>query len=236
MRPPRLVAIALGGLVAAGCGVERLPAARPPARVVPPDVDLPADPPAPGTGRVILETDGEPAKVVEITGAATASTGGYTATILGVRPLCTTPCVVDLPYGSHPIVLRSLSDETRQSETELEVGARAKVFRHTLGERNDGGALRTLGGSLLTLGILAATTGAVMWLAGNASNNGSSSLTASGQLVTGLGAGGVLLSIPFLVAGRPTERPGSTTEWSVPGSPPPPPASSASAGAVLDRL
>jgi hypothetical protein len=221
-------------LTAAGCGVERLPAASPPARVVPTDVDIPSDPPAPGTGRVILETDGEPAKVVEITGTTTASSGSYTATIVGLRPLCTTPCVVDLPYGSHPIVLRSVSDETHQSETELDVGARAKVFRHTLGERTDGGALRTVGGTLLTLGILAAATGAAMWLAGNASDSGSSSLTNNGQLVTGLGAGGVLLSLPFLFAGRPTERPGSTTQWTVPSaaSPPPP----VPAGAVVDRL
>ncbi|MDB4938716.1 MAG: hypothetical protein JWP87_5688 [Labilithrix sp.] len=233
--PVAIVFACAATLLGTGCGVEQLPPVKPPAKLVPVDVDVPPDPPAPGTGRVILETDGEPAKVVEITGTATAWTGGYRATVIGLRPLCVTPCVVDLPYGSHPIVLRSMSDETHQSETEIEVGARAKVFRHTLGERKDGGALRTVGGSLLTLGILAAATGAVMWLAGNASSSGSSSLTANGQLVTGLGAGGVLLSIPFLVAGRPTERPGSTTQWNMPGAPPPP-SSMTPAGAAVDRL
>lgn len=233
----RLCAAAgLAGVLATGCGVQQLPAARPPAKVVPTDVDVPVEPPAPGTGRVILDTNGERAKVVEITGAATASSGGYSATIVGIRPLCTTPCVVDLPYGSHPIVMHSLDDETRQSETELEVGARAKVFRHTLGERTDGGGLRTAGGSLLTLGILAATTGAILWLAGSA-NDGGSDLASTGQLVTGLGAGGILLSIPFLVVGRPTERPGATTQWNLPGSSPPPSASPHfPAGAAVDRL
>lgn len=223
------------GLVATGCGVQQLPAAAPPAKVLPADLDVPVEPPPPGTGRVILDTNGEPAKVVEITGAATASNGAYSATIVGIRPLCTTPCVVDLPYGSHPLVLHSISDESHQSETEIDVGARAKVFRHTLGERKDGGSLRTAGGSLLTLGLLAATTGAILWFAG--SKNHSGDLAGTGQLVTGLGAGGVALSIPFLIVGRPTERPGSTTQWNLPGATPQPAASPrAPAGAAVDRL
>lgn len=226
----------LAALLATGCGVEHLPPVSAPAKELPAEIDVPVEPPAPGTGRVILDTDGEPAKVVEITGTATATVGGYNATIVGIRPLCTTPCVVDLPYGSHPIVMRSLSDETRLSETELEVGARAKVFRHTLGERTDGGGLRTLGSSLLTLGVLAVTTGAILWLAGTASNSGSD-LGSTGQLVTGLGAGGILLSIPVLLAGRPTERAGSTTQWNLPpaASPAVPPPS-LPAGAAVDRL
>ena len=231
-----VVLVALG---AAGCGVEQLPAASPPARVLPANLDLPEDPPAPGTGRVILDTNGEPAKVVEITGAASASNGTYSATIVGIRPVCTTPCVVDLPYGSHPLVLHSISDESRQSETELDVGARAKVFRHTLGERKDGGGLHTAGASLLTLGIIAATTGAILWVAGASSSSGGD-LASKGQLVTGLGSAGILLSIPFLIAGRPTERPGSTTQWNLPGSsgnsPAPVSTPRAPAGAAVDRL
>ena len=209
-----------------GCGVEQLPAARPPSRTLPAEVVVPADPPAPGSGRVILDTDGEPASVVEITSgglgmAAMPSNGALTTALVGVRPLCTTPCVVDLPYGSHPIVLRSTSDESRQSETELDVGARAKVFRHTLGERTDGGGVRMIGASVLTLGILAVAAGAVMWAASGASSHGSPSLVTGGEAITAGGAGGVLLSIPFLVLGRPTERPGATTQWSLPGSSPP---------------
>lgn len=222
-----------------GCGVEQLPAARPPPRTLPAEIVVPPDPPAPGSGRVILDTDGEPASVVEITSGALPTSGALTATVVGVRPLCTTPCVVDLPYGSHPIVLRSTSDESRQSETELDVGAHARVFRHTLGERTDGGGLRMVGASILTLGILAVAAGAVMWAAGGASSHGSPSLLTGGEVMTAGGGGGVLLSIPFLVMGRPTERPGSTTQWSLPGASPPartrggehPPAS-----AVVDRL
>jgi hypothetical protein len=144
--------------------------------------------------------------------------------------------VLDLPYGSHPLVMHSISDESRQSETELDVGARAKVFRHTLGEKKDGGGLRTAGASLLTLGIIAATTGAILWAAGASSNSGGD-LASKGQLVTGLGAGAIALSIPFLIVGRPTERPGSTTQWNLPNAPPAPtPAQRAPAGAAVDRL
>jgi len=193
-----LGAAAIG--LATGCAVQQLPAVSPPARVVPADLELPAEPPAAGLGRVILETNGEPAKVMEITGITTAADGEDTTTLVGVRPLCTTPCVVDLTYGSHPLVMHSLADETHQSEIDLDVGARAKVFRHTLGERKTGG-----------------------------SANGSA-LSDKGQLLTALGAGGAVLSIPFLIVGRPTERAGATTQWTLPGPPPAP------AGPTLDRL
>jgi hypothetical protein len=243
MQQRSVVALALTALLASsavGCGVEQLPAARPPSRTLPAEVEMPPEPPPPGRGRVILDTDGEPASVVEITGGAVPSTGALTADVIGIRPLCTTPCVVDLTYGSHPIVLRSMSDETHQSETELDVGARAKVFRHTLGERTDGGGLRMVGASMLTLGILAVAAGAVLWTAGSTSSRGSPSLATNGEVLTMGGAGGVLLSIPFLVMGRPTERPGSTTQWSLPGTASParaqpwPP--QAPASAALDRL
>jgi hypothetical protein len=241
----RLCALtAVTAALATGCGVQRLPPVSAPAKVVPADVDVPPEPPAAGTGRVILETNGEPAKVIEITGAATASSGRYSATVIGTRPLCTTPCVVDLTYGSHPILLRSVADATHQSEADLEVGARAKVFRHTLGERTDGGALRVAGGALATLGFVAALTGATLWMIGGLSSkapDGSgdkgASLASTGQLVTGLGVGGILLSIPFFIAGRPTERAGATTQWSLPGTSPSEPTSPrAPAGAAVDRL
>lgn len=211
--------------IATGCAVQQLPAVNPPARVLPVDLELPAEPPGPGTGRVILETNGEPATVAEITSVATIR-GDDADAIVVVRPLCTTPCVVDLSFGSHPLVMRSLADETHQSEIELEVGARAKVLRHALGERRSGGFAQTLGASLLTLGLLAATTGAILWVAGAASD---SSLSSNGQRLTALGASGALLSIPLLIVGRPTERAGATTQWTLPGPPAPP------SGAALDR-
>jgi hypothetical protein len=191
---------------------------------VPKDIDLPNEPPPNGAGRVVIDANGDRAKVVEITGSATAAAGNYRATIIGLRPLCTTPCVVDLPYGSHPLVLRSTTDETRVSELDLDVGPKPKVVRHTLGEKKDGGAARTIGSTVLVLGATAALTGALLWGVGElASREGQQSgLVGPGQIVTGIGAAGIVLSIPLLVVGRPSERPGATTEWTVPGGNLPP--------------
>lgn len=206
-----------------GCGPQRLPPPAAPAKVLPADLDVPDAPPPEGTSRVVIDTD-QQAKVVEITGATTAMAGGYRATIVGTRSLCTTPCVIDLSYGTHSILLRSVTDETRQSEAELVVSTKPKVFRHTLGEHKAGGALRTVGGSLVGLGVLTALTGAVLWGVAAASNSASnssaprSSLEGTGQMITGIGIGAMALGIPFMLIDRPTERPGATTEWTSPGS------------------
>ncbi|MBX3189013.1 MAG: hypothetical protein KF819_18475 [Labilithrix sp.] len=208
-----LVATAcVAGALSAGCSPEVLPPPRAPARHLPAEIDVPADAPPPGSGRVILDANGERAQVVE------ALRDGDDDV---VRPVClSTPCVVDLPYGPHPLVFRSVTDESRQSETEIEVGPRMKVLRHNLGERSDGGALNTLGVSLLVLGTLAATTGGILWLAG--ASDRSASLEGPGRIVTGIGVGTMLLSLPLLIAGRPSERPGATTEWTLTGEPLPP--------------
>lgn len=230
-----VIAGIVGVSLLAGCGVERLPPPSAPTKEVPENVDVPLEPPAPGTGRVILDTNGEKATAIEVTGSMTAAAGGYSATIVGLRPLCTTPCAVDLPYGSHPILLRSVSDPTRQSETALEVGSRPKVFRHELGERKDGGAVRTVGSSLVGLGALAALTGATLWGVAALTNSASSdvaprsSLDSTGQAITAIGLGAVVLGIPLLILGRPTERPGATTEWSLPGAYPAAPESTPAA-------
>jgi hypothetical protein len=206
-------------LALTACGAQQLPPPPAPTREVP-ALDLPDGPPAAGTGRVIVDTNGERARVSEIASVATATTyRGNMATIVDVRPLCTTPCVLDLPYGTHPLVLQSTSDESHQSSAELDVGPRQKVFRHALGERTDGGPVRTIGLSLMGLGLVTALTGAVLWGTGamiESSEHRESSITGPGQVITGIGAAAMLVSLPFLFLARPTERPGTTTEWTVP--------------------
>lgn len=201
-----VILTALAATLGCGCGVRALPPPDPPRREVPRGVELPDEPPPrPGTSRVMLDADGEPAKVVAVGD--------------GTHALCTTPCVVDLPYGSHSLVLQSILDEERRSRAELEVGPRPKIFRHTLGERHDGGAANTLGTSLVAVGLLAAATGAVFWAGGalaRSADGAPNGLEGTGRLVTGLGAGAVIVGIPFLVVGRPSERPGATTEWTLP--------------------
>jgi hypothetical protein len=210
MRAP-LVAVAVSawaGVASLGCGVRELPPPQAPSREVPVELDVPEDPPQPGTSRVILDANGERAKVVELTSGS-----------LRVRPLCTTPCVLDMPYGSHPLLLQSLTDAERRSRADLEVGPYAKVLRHTLGERRDGGTANTVGTSLLVVGALAATTGALFWGSGALSRSldgEPNGIEGTGRIVTGLGAGAMVIAIPLLLVGRPSERPGATTEWTLP--------------------
>ena len=174
-------------LAGAGCHARELPAPAAPPRTVP-DVVVPADAPGPGSGRVVLEADGEKADVLDEK----------------ARVLCTTPCVVDLAYGTHPLVFVSTSDRSRTSDVDVEVGEEAKVVRHRLGERHDGGAIRSLGFAVLVLGAVTAVAGAAAW---------ATDATDHAPLITGVGAGVAGLSLPILLFDRPTERPGATTEW-----------------------
>jgi hypothetical protein len=195
--------MAVASLVVAACsacGAQQLPPPPAPSHDLP-SVALPELPPAAGTGRVIVETNGEAAHVGEVT-------------LASVRPLCTTPCVLDLPYGAHPLLLRSTNDETRASAAEVDVGPRPKVFRHTLGERTDGGPVRPVALSILGVGLLTAVTGGILW--GVSASGRTGSLRTTGEIATGAGAGAVMLSLPLLFFARPTERPGATTEWSLP--------------------
>lgn len=216
-------ALFASALLVAGCGAQQLPPPPAPSREIP-ELDLPEGPPAAGTGRVIVDTNGEKARVSEIRSVATAvaHTGGHTTTIVDVRPLCTTPCVVDLPYGTHPLVLQSMADESRQSTAELDVGPRPKIFRHALGERTDGGTARAIGTTVMGLGAVTAVTGAILWGVGalaESSDGRPSSLVSPGQITLAAGASAMVVALPFLLFSRPTERPGTTTEWTVPDGP-----------------
>ncbi len=199
--------VACGAVMLCACSVERLPPPQAPTRDVPETVVVPIAAPPPGTGRVLLEANGEAAHVVEVSATDDPA-------VVGVRPVCTTPCVVDLPYGPHPLVFRSKQDPDRESETEVEIGPRPKIVRHALGERHDGGAAYTLGVVMLVLGSVAATTGGILWSAGAAGR--SDALTPSAQSLTVAGGTTALLGLPLLLASRPTERPGATTEWALP--------------------
>lgn len=215
----RLVGLALALLLVGGCGVEHLPPPQAPSREAPDASIVPAKAPPPGTGRVLLEANGEHAEVAEISATDDAS-------VVAVTPLCTTPCVIDLPYGPHPLLFHSTTDPSRESEAEVDVGPRPKVLRHSLGERRDGGPAHTAGVAMIVLGAIAATTGAILWSASAAGpDEGRGSLAGVGQGVTVLGGASALLGIPLLFSDRPSERPGATTEWSLPSryeEPPPP--------------
>jgi hypothetical protein len=164
----------------AGCHAQEPP--RPPV----PMRSMPAEP-EPGSGRIVLEAEGEKADVLDER----------------ARVLCTTPCVVDLTYGAHPLVFVSAVDPSRTSDVDVEVGPTPKVVRHRIGDRYEGGPLRSLGFAVLVLGAVTAAGGVAAW---------ATDTTEHGPLITAAGAGLAGLSLPLLFLDRPTERPGSTTE------------------------
>jgi len=193
-----------------GCGVEHLPPPQAPARDAPAPELVPTHAPAPGTGRVVVDANGERAEVAMVSATDDPS-------MVAVTPLCTTPCVIELPYGPHPLLFHSTTDPARESEAEVEVGPRAKVLRHAMGERREPGTANTAGTAMIVLGAIAATTGVILLSAAAAGpDDGRVAIAPLGQAFTIAGAASALLGIPLLLSDRPTERPGATTEWSLP--------------------
>lgn len=165
----------------AGCHPWEAPPPPAPARA------MPSAGPEPGSGRVILETDGEKADVLDEQ----------------ARLLCTTPCVLDLAYGPHPLLFVSATNRARTSDVDIDVGPEPKIVRHRIGERYEGGTLRSLGFAVLVLGAVTAASGASAW---------ATDATEHAPLITAAGAGLAALPLPLFLFDRPTERPGSTTE------------------------
>ncbi len=201
-----------------GCGVKEIPPPKAPEKKLPTVPDLPTDAPPRGASRVVLDTPDEQARVVEIMGVTqgVVSNGRGTAYASAVttRPVCTTPCVVDLERGTHRLVFASQSDDERISEAEVQVGTKPTVVRHAIGSRRSHVGLGLLGGTSLVLGITGLTVGGVLYGVGA----GSSSKSADGVKDTGtmlLLVGGGLTVVGAIVAylARPEIQPGSTTQW-----------------------
>ena len=116
-------ALALGG-----CSTRYLPPPRAPARVAPTGVMEPP-PPRDGEGQITLDVVGGPARADLVTErtqvlagtTAWSSRGRATVVPAGVqittRPLCVTPCAVNLPLGQHELSFTSLDDSSRRSST-----------------------------------------------------------------------------------------------------------------------
>lgn len=225
--------------VLAACGVRELPPPAAPSKDLPTDVDMPTDESPSGMGRVVLDANGQKADVVEITGASTAYAGNVRATVVASRPVCTTPCVVDLTYGSHPLLFQSVTDDERASIAHVDVGPRVQVVRHEIGERHPPSAIGVGGVLLTTLGMVTAVTGGALWGGGaiaSSADGRTSSLESTGQTVALVGLGAMVVGIPMLILGRPSERPGATTQWTLPSGGAPPTQAPAGAGAGGSNL
>lgn len=222
----------------AACGVRELPPPAAPSKELSADVDMPVDESPSGMGRVVLDANGQKADVVEITGASTAYAGNVRATVVASRPVCTTPCVVDLTYGSHPLLFQSVTDDERVSIAHVDVGPRVQVVRHEIGERHPPSAVGVGGAVLTYLGMVTALTGGALWAGGALSSSPdgrTSPLEGTGQTLALVGLGAMVVGIPMMILGRPSERPGATTQWTLPGNSAPSaaPANAGTGGANL---
>lgn len=208
------------------CGEVALPPPAAPAHALPSPPELPNEAVPEGAGRVVLDANGEKARVIEVAGA-TVHGQGYSFGLTAQRPVCaSTPCVVDVSRGPHRFVFLSTSDPNRGSAVEIDIGSKPKVIRHALGERIEHSALNAGSNVSLTLGTLGAITGGSLLLGGALASSSSSnesgsssgtSVTGVGGAVLGVSAGVLVLGITLGILGRTEVRDGSTTEWSLEG-------------------
>jgi hypothetical protein len=129
--------------------------------------------------------------------------GGAEIAFGGGRFLCETPCVVDLPFGSHRLRFRRGDDA---DEASIIVGRRPSVYRRALGYRRAPSPWTSVGGmTAVGLGIPGLLTGPLLIGEKSASTAGIALTAASGALSV---LGGVLLA-----QYRDTIQPGAAVQW-----------------------
>ena len=185
----------------------------------------PPRPPAEDEGTVSIDVTDGPSRVELITQRTEMlSPGGWSTrgrqwqaaqpvAGLQTRPLCLSPCTVNLPRGDHELLLTHADPaEGMTSSAFVRVGPRPSVFRHTLGRQET--SVGGLVGALLlgSFGISALLTGGVLMLIGNDETSGTD-LRPAGGITLGIGAAMSLGAWLLGEASRPTVRPGATTQW-----------------------
>jgi hypothetical protein len=201
--------------------VKHLPPAPAPAAVVPAIV-LPAEPPAPGMGRIVVDVVDGPSHVqhVQVTPRAVTESGGRTVYHFDERPqqVCAiTPCVAEVPLGNVLLGFSVIGNRALESEL-VHIGPDPSVYRRTLSVYEDRtGALRVAGIVMTAVGVAAAITGAAIVPAGQSRDN--SALTMAGGITLGSGVALLVLGILAIRHDAPTLRPGSATHFSLADAP-----------------
>jgi hypothetical protein len=188
--------------VAAGCaGTRHLDPPPPPAAVMP-QVALPP-PPAPGTGRVIVDVVDGRAEVQ----IRTMQPGGAQW-----RPMCATPCVIDLFPGR---VEASFLVGNHGDTDFIDVPPGTSVYRRQLLERDESPVLLVAGYTVGYFGILTAFTGLMISAIENVDNTNRTT-THVGRNVGLVGVGMSIAGGLMFYYGWPTVRPAAVTQFAVP--------------------
>lgn len=190
----------------AGCGARELP---PPEA---PDTSLPPDVPYARQWDTLIVTSNGPARVLY------GDPGG--------PPLCpSTPCIVRLPPGEHPITFQSLDDAHRKSSTRIRSTERPSTVKHTLGSYQGRGATTWVGIGVTSLGGVVTSAGILALGAGdlNAEKGDKQPDRTGPQVAIVLGLVAVTAGILMIAGNRPTHQKGSTVQWLAGGAPEPRP-------------
>jgi len=177
----------------------------------------PLTPPTEAEGTVTFDVVDGPAQVDLITHRPllhlVRSSNVYDASEHGVaRPLCQTPCTVNLPSGYHQVQFSHSSPGTgRESLGYVQVGTRPVVVRHALGQFQHAARAESLWGMTAFVGILTFVVGGLLLPISECPGEGGVR-----PVALTLVGGGALLSLASwwgFWSARPTVQPGATTQW-----------------------
>jgi hypothetical protein len=219
-------------LVTTGCVATHPPPAVP-ERIAPASGIAPDEPPLPNQGRVLLDVVNGPAKVSDVTAITTRSTppyGNKHAFLMPaleertLRPLCITPCAVDLAQGWHSLVFESVKDASATSTADVTVSAQPTAVRHALGREKPanggyvGGVMMLIPAAGLTLmGSIATVVGAIAKEPATDSTGRTKGdarvFLPIGLVLLGVGAALGISGSILMVNNRPEKQSGSTAQW-----------------------
>jgi hypothetical protein len=219
----RIVPILVLSLGSVACGVRELPPVAAPAAEIPAVQDAPTTAPLPTNSRVTFDANGEPARVLEVTGEMRGFgyVGRHTTSMSAImtKTVCgAAPCVADLPKGDHEILFVREDGTPIQESVDVKVGDAPKVVRHAFG-RVDVSPAYAVGIVSSTLGVM---TLAFSWMpflfAGfpGRSQDSHDSLVAAGDGMLIGGAIALVGGIITAIIARPQHSPGSDTQWDLP--------------------
>ena len=222
-------------ICSAGCMHNRPPPPLPERVAVTPEIPPAAAPPA-SEGRLVVDVVGERAKVFEVTELTTRTNPGYGGKNSWLappqldrkmRPLCLTPCAIDLPLGWHSLVFESTSDPLRTSTADVTVAPQPTEVRHALGREKPangayvgGIAMLIPAGGLVVMGTVATLVGATARDPGPTSTGGTKGdarvFLPIGLVLLGIGAALGIGGSILIANNAPERQAGSTTQWALP--------------------
>jgi hypothetical protein len=207
---------------------KQLPPPKTPEQVAP-VIKIPG-PPASGMGRVVIDIVDGPAIVEEVISQTVVNKqqgNGQSFTTMQYngrpikRKLCVSPCVLDLPLGTHNLSFTTSGSNAKTDETTIIFSEAPMVYRRALGNNERKplwfGGIGAIGAGAILLGV-----GALKGFGdGNSSDNvsagGLTSARVQGANIGLMVGGGVLMGVGGLLMkqNQPIKQSGAETFWAL---------------------